>query len=309
MTVAVAGTGNADAVDFEPVPSFTITIAAGDKRGTGTFTLTPTDDEVDESDEMLLVTGTSVLPVTGAEVELADDDATSSSIALTAQPPRLSEGDGATPVGVTATLDAGARTEPTTVTISVAGSGNADAVDFADVEDFTITISAGETSGTGTFTLTPDDDDVDEQDEMLSVEGTSVLPVTADTVELADDDQPSAAIELSARPRRIAEDGGARAVRVRATLDASARTEATTVTVAVAGTGNADAVDFEPVPSFTITIAAGDKRGTGTFTLTPTDDEVDESDEMLLVTGTSVLPVTGTEVELADDDATSSRSP
>ena len=306
VTVAVAGTGNADAVDFEPVPSFTITIAAGDKRGTGTFTLTPTDDEVDESDEMLLVTGTSVLPVTGTEVELEDDDATSSSIALTAQPPRLSEGDGATPVGVTATLDAGARTEPTTVTISVAGSGNADAVDFADVEDFTITISAGETSGTGTFTLTPDDDDVDEQDEMLSVEGTSVLPVTADTVELADDDQPSAAIELSARPRRIAEDGGARAVRVTATLDASARTEATTVTVAVAGTGNADAVDFEPVPSFTITIAPGDKSGTGTFTLTPTDDEVDESDEMLSVTGTSVLPVTGAEVELEDDDATSS---
>ena len=306
VTVAVAGTGNADAVDFEPVPSFTITIAAGDKRGTGTFTLTPTDDEVDESNEMLSVTGTSVLPVTGTEVELEDDDATSSSIALTAQPPRLSEGDGATPVGVTASLDAGARTEATTVTISVAGSGNADAVDFADVEDFTITISAGETSGRGTFTLTPDDDDVDEQDEMLSVEGTSVLPVTGDTVELADDDQPSAAIELSARPNRIAEDGGARAIRVRATLDASARTEATTVTVAVAGTGNADAVDFEPVPSFTITIAAGDKRGTGTFTLTPTDDEVDESHEMLSVTGTSVLPVTGTEVELEDDDATSS---
>ncbi len=45
--------------------------------------------------------------------ELVVDEATSSSIALTAEPPRVSEGDGATPVRVTATLDAGARPEAT----------------------------------------------------------------------------------------------------------------------------------------------------------------------------------------------------
>ena len=306
VTVSVAGTGNADAVGFQDVPSFTITIAAGARSGEGTFTLTPFDDEVDESDETLSVTGTSVLPVTGTQVELADDEATSSSIALTVQPPRVSEGDGATEVGVTATLDAGARTEVIEVTVSVAGTGNADAVGFQDVPSFTITIAAGARSGEGTFTLTPFDDEVDESDETLSVTGTSVLPVTGTQVELADDEATSSSIALTVQPPRVSEGDGATEVGVTATLDAGARTEVIEVTVSVAGTGNADAVGFQDVPSFTITIAAGARSGEGTFTLTPFDDEVDESDETLSVTGTSVLPVTGTQVELADDEATSS---
>ena len=306
VTVSVAGSGNAGAVDFAEVEDFTITIAALHNRGTDTFTLTPIDDDVDESDETLSVTGTSFMTVTGTEVELVDDDATSSSIALTAQPPRVSEGDGSTEVGVTATLDAGARTEETTVTVTVSGSGDADAVDFADVRDFTITIAEGDTSGTGSFTLTPEDDNVDETEETLTVGGNSDLPVTADTVALADNDQPSAGILLTASPGRIAEDGGARSVQVTATLDASARAVATTVSVSVAGSGQSDAVDYSASTTvFDITIAAGATAGTGTFTVTPEDDEVDERDEVLDVAGTSDLPVTPTLVRLLDDEVTS----
>ena len=306
VTVSVAGSGDADAVDFQNVPSFTITIAAGDKSGTNSFTLTPIDDELDESDETLSVTGTSDLPVTGVEVELADDDATSSSISLTAEPPRVSEGAGATPVEVTATLDAGARTVSTTVTVTVSGSGNADAVDFADVADFTITIAAGDTSGSGNFTLTPEDDNVDESDETLNVDGSSVLPVTADTVALADDDQPSAAILLSVSPARIPEDGGAMDVEVTATLDASARTVPTTIGVSVTDSGQSDAVDYTASEtSFDMMIAAGATTGTRTFTVTPEDDEVDERDEVLDIAGMSNLPVTPTSVTLTDDEQTS----
>ena len=261
---------------------------------------------MDELDETLSVTGTSVLTVTGTEVELVDDEATSSSIALTAQPPRVSEGDGSTEVGVTATLDAGARTEETTVTVTVTGSGNADAVDFASVQDFTIMIAPGDTSGTGSFTFTPEDDNVDETEETLTVGGNSDLPVTADTVALADNDQPSAAVLLSASPGRIAEDGGARSVQVTATLDSSARTVATTVSVSVSGSGRPDAVDYAAsTTALDITIAAGATAGTGTFTVTPEDDEVDERDEVLDLAGTSDLPVTPTSVTLADDDQTS----
>ncbi len=306
VTVSVSGSGNADAVDFASVQDFTITIAAGDRSGTENFTLTPEDDNVDESDETLSVTGTSDLPVTGVEVELADDDSTSSSVSLTAEPPRVSEGDGATPVEVTATLDAAARSVSTTVSVTVSGSGNADAVDFADVADFTIEIPAGDTSGSGTFTLTPEDDNVDETEETLTVGGNSDLPVTADTVALADDDQPSAAILLSASPGRIAEDGGARPVQVTATLDASARAVATTVSVSVSGSGRPDAVGYAAsATAFDITIAAGETAGTGTFTVTPEDDEVDERDEVLDIAGTSNLPVTPTSVTLADDEQTS----
>ena len=306
ITVSVAGSGNAGAVDFAEVQDFTITIAALHNSGTATFTLTPINDEVDELDETLSVTGTSFMTVNGTEVELTDDDATSSSIALTVQPPRVSESDGATDIAVMATLDAGARTEETTITVTVSGSGNADAVDFADVRDFTITIAEGDTSGTGSFTLTPEDDNVDESDETINVDGSSDLTVTADTVALADDDNPSAAILLSASPARIPEDGGAAPIQVTATLDASARTVATTVSVSAAGRGRPNAVDYAATPtSFDITIAAGATTGTETFTVTPEDDEVDERNEVLDIAGTSDLPVTPTLVRLLDDDQAS----
>ena len=105
---------------------------------------------------------------------------------------------------MTAALDGGVRAEATEVVVSVEGGGDVDAVDFQDVRSFGITIPAGNKSGEGTFTLTPIDDDVDESNETLDVEGSSDLPVRAGTVELLDDDVPSAAILLSAKGRRAA---------------------------------------------------------------------------------------------------------
>ena len=305
VTVAVSGSGVADAVDFDPVAGFAIMIGSGKTSGTGTFTLTPENDLVDESDETLSIDGTSDLPVTGTTVALVDDDEASTVIALAADPPRATEDGGPAEVTVTATLDAGARTEATTVTVAVAGSGVADAVDFDPVAGFAIMIGSGKTSGTGTFTLTPENDLVDERDETLSIDGTSDLPVTGTTVALVDDDEASAAIALAADPPRATEDGGPAEVTVTATLDAGARTEATTVTVTVSGSGVADAVDFDPVAGFAITIGSGKTSGTGTFTLTPENDLVDESDETLSIDGTSDLPVTGTTVALVDDDEAS----
>ena len=305
VTVSVAGSGAADAVDFAAVSDFEIEITAGSTSGTGTFTLTPEDDSLDESDETLTLAGSSDLPATGTTITLEDDDATSTRIVLSASPSRVSEGAGATAVAVTAALDGGARTVDTAVTLSVVGSGTADAVDFAAVSDFEIEITAGSISGTGTFTLTPEDDVLDESDETLAVDGSSNLPVTGTTVTLADDDATSTGIVLSASPTRVSEGAGATAVTVTAVLDGGARTADTTVTVSVAGSGAADAVDYAAVSDFEIEITAGSTSGTGTFTLTPEDDILDESDETLTVGGSADLPVTGTAVVLADDDATS----
>ena len=305
--MTVSGSGNADAVDFQNVPSFTITIAAGDRSGTETFTLTPIDDEVDESDETLDVDGSSDLPVTGDTVAVADNDQSSAAILLSASPGRISEDGGAAPVQVTATLDASARTVATTVSVSVSGSGQPDVVDYAATPAaFDITIAAGATAGTGTFTVTPEDDEVDERDEVLDVAGTSDLPVTPTSVTLADDDQTSTEILLSAVPSTVSEGAGATPVEVTATLDAGARTEETKVMVTVSGSGDPDAVDFAAVQDFTIMIAAGATSGLATFTLTPEDDNVAESGETLTVDGTSDIPVTETSVTITDDDVASS---
>ena len=305
VTVSVTGSGDVEAVDYEPVDNFEVVIAAGARSGVGTFTLTPEDDGVDEKDETLAVTGVSYLPVTETSVTLADDDEASTSIVLTAVPSRLSENDGDTEVTVTATLDIAARTTATTVTVAVEGSGAPDAVDFADVQDFTITIPPGETSGKATFTVTPEDDLADELDETLSAEGMSDLPVTGTSVSLVDDDERSTYILLSADPARVSEGADAATVAVTATLDAGARTVETTVAVTVTGSGSNDAVDYAPVSDFEIVIGAGDTSGTGTFELEPEDDAVAESNETLTVSGTSVLDVRSATVTVVDDDAES----
>ena len=303
VDVSVTASGAADAVDFEPVPDFAITIAAEETSGTGTFTLTPNDNDVDETDETVSVGGTSDLPVTGTTVALADDDEPSTGIELSANPSRVAEGGGAVQVEVTATLNGGAGTQARTVDVTVAPSGDAAAVGFEQVPDFAITIGGGETSGTGTFTLTPHDNELDETDENLTLTGESDLPVTPASVVLADDDEPPTAILLSAVPDRIAEGGGSRRVEVTAEFDRGALAEATAVVVSVAETVGAGAVGFAVSEAeFTITIAAEAPSGVGTFSVTPEDDVTDERDEVLAIAGAADLQVTGTSVTLVDDD-------
>ena len=64
--------------------------------------------------------------------------------------------------------------------------------------------------------------------------------------------------------------------------------------------------DFAAVNNFTVTIAAGTLSQTATFTLEPTDDDVDENYfESVEVSGTTTVPafsVIGTAVYILDDD-------
>ena len=302
VTVSVSGSGAAGVVGFASVAAFDVTIPAGAAQGTGTFTVTPEDDAVDEMDERIDVRGTSSLEVRAAALILVDDDDPPASITLSVDPERVLEGAGATPVTVTASLDGSVRTEDTAVTVSVSGSGAAGVVGFASVAAFDVTIPAGAAQGTGTFTVTPEDDAVDEMDERIDVRGTSSLEVRAAALILADDDAPSTTIVLSLDRTQVAEDAGATPVTVTATLGQSARTEDTVVMVSVSGSGAPGVVDFGAVEAFEVTIPAAASSGTGTFTVTPEDDAVDEMDERVDVRGESTLVVQPAALILADDD-------
>ena len=304
----MAGSGTAGAVDFAAVSDFNITIAARAESGSANFTLTPTNDDVDETDETITVRGTSTgLTVNSATISLTDNDAAPTSIRLTVDDSSVGEGDGATSITVTATVDGTTRfAEAKTVRVSVAGSGTAGAVDFAAVEAFDIEIAAGAASDTAGFTLTPTDDAVDETDETITVRGTSSgLTVNAATITLTDDDGAPTSITLTVDDSSVGEGDGAATITVTATVDGTMRfAEATTVTVSVAGSGTATAVDFAAVSSFNITIPAGAASKTGSFTLTPTDDAVDETDETVTVSGTSgSLTVNAATITLTDNDA------
>ena len=302
VTVSVSGSGAAGVVGFASVAAFDVTIPAGAAQGTGTFTVTPEDDAVDEMDERIDVRGTSSLEVRAAALILADDDAPSTTIVLSLDRTQVAEDAGATPVTVTATLGQSARTEDTVVMVSVSGSGAPGVVDFGAVEAFEVTIPAAASSGTGTFTVTPEDDAVDEMDERVDVRGESTLVVQPAALILADDDDPSTSIALSLDRERMAEDAGVATVAVTATLDESARTVDTMVQVEVSGSGGSGVVGFEAVEAFEVTIPATMVSGAGTFVLTPLNDMAAAGDETVRVSGTSDLPVTAATLILTDDD-------
>ena len=160
------------------------------------------------------------------------------------------------------------------------------------MSDFTVAIPAGMTSGTGTFTLTPEQDQVAEGDEGITVEGSATgLAVTGTELVLTDDDTASTAVTLSVAPESVGEDDMATAVSVTATLDGSASATATDVTVSVGAVGDVATAgtDYQTVAAFTVAIPAGMTSGTGTFTLTPEQDQVAEGDEGITVAGTSAL--------------------
>ena len=114
------------------------------------------------------------------------------------------------------------------------------------------------------------------------------------------------AVLLSLSRETLSEGGGAVAVAVTATLNGGVRASDTPVAVTVSGSGLPGVVGFAPVAPFTLTIPAQRSHAAAVFTLTPQDDNTDEGDETVSVSGTA----TGLQVEIAtlvlsDDDQTS----
>ena len=318
VTVGASGDGAAEGTDYAAVNDFTLTIDAGQPSGTATFTLTPTDDLLGEGSEKVSVTGrttVSGLSVSGTELTITDDEVVSTEVELTVSLRSVAEDAAGTPVTVTGSLDGGARTSdtPVTVTVGASGDGAAEGTDYATVNDLTLTIGTGQTSGTATFTLTPTNDTLGEGDETISVTGTTTVPglsVSGTELTITDDDSVSTEVELSVSLRSVAEDAAGTPVTVTGSLDGGARTSDTpvTVTVGAAGDGAAEGTDYATVNDLTLTIGTGQTSGTATFTLTPTNDTLGEGDETISVTGTTTVPgltVTGTELTITDDDSVS----
>ena len=134
-------------------------------------------------------------------VTVIDNEKVSTAITLSLNPETVPEGvgPGGEIITVTGRLDGDARNADTVVTLSVAGGTATVQTDFAPVSSFTLTILAGETSGTATFTLFPVDDDIVEDDETLSVSGSTTSGLTITPASLAvtiiDDDTRGVLVE------------------------------------------------------------------------------------------------------------------
>ena len=307
VTVGADGDSAQRGEDYARVSGFTITIAAEESSGTGTFTLSTIDDTVIEPEELITVAGAAPdVEVHGTGVAIVDDDYTE--ITLSADPALVPEDAGATSVTVTASTDGATFTDDRTVTVRIGADGDLAMAgsDYATVAGFTVTIAAGHGSGSESFILTPIDDTVVEGDETLTVAGSSPGLVVHDTgVTIVDDDYTE--ITLAAAPALVPEDAAPTSVTVTASTDGDTFADDRTVTVTIGADGDPAVAgsDYERVTGFAVTIPAGHSSGSESFILAPIDDTVIEGDETLTVAGSSPgLVVHATSVTIVDDDHT-----
>ena len=294
---------SADVTDFAAVPSaLNLTIQAGQRSASGTFRLTPDNDDVDEEDETVTIsaTGTPALPVTEARVTITDDDMRG--LSLSRQSVSVTEEGEAR---YTAKL-ASQPTGVVTVTLSVAD--NPDVTVFPTVLHF----SSGDwNTAQGVIVRAADDPDGDGDTATVthSFSGADYVGDDAVTlpVSVTDNDRASRAVQLSLSLERVDEDGGAASVTVRAALDGAARVEDTEIQVSVTGGAATPGTDFQttvpnPIP---VTIRANETSGQAGFTFTPVNDALDEGvGETVIFGGTAPagLSVRTATLTIADDD-------
>ena len=255
-----------------------VTILPG--QTSASVTLLTEDDVVDETNSMVTVTvasgdGYSLAAVTSAQVSINDDDDTPTGIALSVLPRSVSEADSAAIVTVTASPTGGTRyaTEQS-VTVSVAGGGDANAVDFAPVDDFVVTIAAGAEKGSGTFELSPVDNTTSNTDETITISGTGPagVSVTSATMTLTDDDVP--VVTITAAADTVTEGASA------AFTVAASPAPLTSLTVNILVSGGTGYLS-DATPDSVIVIGAG--NAIAVLSLVTDDDEADEANAVVTV--------------------------
>ena len=308
LPITVTGSGTASAVDFTPVSNFNIVVPAGASSGSETFTLTPENDSVDETDETITVASTSSL-VNGTDtISLRDNDSAPIGISLGATPYVAQENEGAEEFTVTATVD-GLTTYATaqTIPITVTGTLAAGAVDFTPVTNFSIEIPAESNSGSATFTLMPENDSVDETDETITIASSNSAVTNSITFLLRDDDATPRGINILTDTNVIYEDLGAQDIAL--TLEISGPTTYATeqvVPLTVTGTGATGVVGFAPIANFSIVLPAEALTASSTLTITPTNNLVDEANETITLASSSPQITGPAIINLVDDDPTPS---
>ena len=304
IEVSVAGSGTATAVDFAAVTDFDVEIAAGAASQTGTFTLTPTDDALDEADETVTVSGSSSgLTVNPATISLTDNDATPT---LSIDSPSVTEGDsGAVNLTFTVTLSA-ASGRQVTVNYADAGTGTTTSgTDYTAITGGTLTFAAGTTSRT--FNVSVTGDTLDELDETVvvtlsSATNAAISTATGTGTIIDDDSAPTLSIDS---PSVTEGDSGAVNLTFTVTLSAASGRQVT-VAWADAGIGTATSgTDYTALTAGTLAFAAG--TTSRTFNVSVTGDTTDESNETVVVTlrnPTNAMISTGTGTgTITDNDA------
>ena len=307
-----------EGTDYENIADKTITILAGQQSATVDFMLTPTDDAYQEADETISIEGTLTdVTVTPTAITLTSEDTT----------PEFAIADASAVEGgnITFTVTrSGATGNPVSVKWATTADGTGDhpaaTTDYTpQTTAQTLSFAAGDS--TKTITIATTNDVYHEEDETFLVklsdpspgslikDGTAIGTIT-------DNDAAPTALTLTVDAdtgtngiqSSIAENGGARTVKVTATFGGTTQfDEAKTVTVTIGkATDTAtEGTDYEEVTNQSITIPAYSASASTTFTLTPKDDDFHEADETIAIEGelTGITTITPTAITLNSEDA------
>ena len=290
----------------------TITVAVTDdnlSEGSETFSVELGADTGDQADTVR-VKSTAVT----AEATIAESDPITVSIS---GPTSVDEGDATS--NYTVSLSPG-RTPTADLTVSY-GTANGTATAGTDYTAKSGTLTFTNTAaGAQTFTVQTTGDTIDEgTGESFTVTisspsggggpAPSLGTSKSVTTTITDDDDAPTGITLSASPNTLGEDDSATSVTVTATLNGgTTRPSATVVTIGtLAGSATKD-TDYTATTLASITIPPNTASGTGTITITPTDDQVVEGDETIVISGTTTtqvgLDVSDATITLTDDNKT-----
>ncbi len=314
VNFTIAGTAT-NITDYTDIGT-SIAIADGDQ--TAEITITPTNDLLVEGAETVVLTlaaGTGydlgAITTRTATVDILDDDVFEASISAT--DPDAAENTPVNALGTfTISLDAVNNTGNPVIVNFTAGGTATNVVDYGDIGS---SVSIANGSQTTSITIRPVDDTIVEGQESVTItldSGTSYIvaasPDNSDNVNIADNNNLTATI--TATDASAAENTPATSTGL-FTIDLGApNTSGGPITVnytIATGAGNAvNGTDYTTIGT-SLTIPAGQQ--TGTISIVPTDDEIQEVSEavtLTLTTGTNYVlgaaPTQTATVDIGDND-------
>ena len=319
-------TGSENDISFSSTPNSrvrakSITIVTGTTNGTDFIGLY---DSVVEADETAIVEAYNLPP----SVRLAKASDGEASIVVKTRPrvdikvagqktdggrQLVSLAEGAT-AEVTATLSESAPSGGAAVSFRASavtnpGDGSYVPGSAADISvSSSLAFAAGATTSDATATLTITDDNLYEGPERvrLAVDAAQTTGASAFVgvhIDIEDNDA-APSVALSVSPATVAENAGATTVTVRGDVQGATRFGAPdTIAVSVAASGAQGVTGFAAVEDFDLVIPAAADAGSTTFTLTPTNDNTDQADETITISGAAEgVTVTSATLTLEDDD-------
>ena len=282
VTVSAYAVAPAVAGDFE-LQGTTLSFAPNATQSTGTVMIAAVDNQVDEPDKTVAVSGTVSLSDADAPANVMltiTDDEPPPVVTLVLSPDAIGENGGVSTITATASP---ASSQAFTVTVSADAVSPAVAGDY-ELAGTTLSFAANATRSTGTVTITAMDNHVDAPGKMVAVSGTVPLS-TADApdgvVLTIVDDESSPVVTLSLSPGSISESGGVSTVTATAS---PASWQAFSVTVSADAVSPAVAGDVE-LEGTTLNFAANATRSTGEVTITAVGNMMDAPDKAVTVSG------------------------